>query len=64
MQATVVYYDAINDVELIECNGHRIQFGGQGGGYCFGHQSFDCLTNLSLEEITAFYNAYVPEKKV
>lgn len=30
---------------------HRLQIGGAGGdGFCYTHQSFDCLDNLSDEE--------------
>lgn len=50
MEATVTYYDPINDVQGIEVGTHYFEFGGQGDGYCYKHQSFDCLDNLSDEE--------------
>lgn len=31
--------------------GHEIQFGGAGGdGFCYEHQSFDCIDNLTENE--------------
>lgn len=33
---------------------HEIQYGGSDGdGYCYEHQSFDCILNLSSEEVDA-----------
>lgn len=44
--------------ELINVNGHQIQYGGANGdGYCYAHQSFDCLDNLTDEEKEAVKNA-------
>lgn len=44
-------------VEMIEVNGHKIQFGGEGDGFCYAHQSFDCAENLTKEEQDATDNA-------
>ena len=51
MKAKIVYTHS-DGAEEIECNGHRIQFGyGTGGdGFCYTHQSFDCIDNLTPEE--------------
>ena len=46
------------DGELINVNGHRIQFGGrEGDGFCYAHQSFECIENLSEEERQAVTKA-------
>lgn len=57
MQAKIVYYNSIRDEEIIECNGHRLQFGGPAGDtYCYSHQSFQCIEELNSEERDAIYN--------
>lgn len=56
MKAVCVYYDTINDVEQVDVNGHMFQFGGMGDGYCYGHQDFDCIENLTPEESEALKN--------
>lgn len=45
--------------EEIDVNGHRIQYGhGTGGdGFCYAHQSFDCVDNLTAAEREAVHNA-------
>jgi hypothetical protein len=48
--ATVTYYDAVNDIEQVALNGHEFQFGGTGSGYCYTHQSFDCLDQITTAE--------------
>lgn len=53
MRAKLVYYDPIHNVEQIKVNGHNIQFGGNGDGYCYAHQSFDCLERITPEEQAA-----------
>lgn len=57
MKATVIetYPDG---AELIEINGHKIQFGyGFGGdGYCYSHGSFKCIDNLTDKEKEAVKN--------
>lgn len=50
LRAVRVYYDPVNDTEEIELGAHHFGFGGQGDGYCYGHQSFDCIDNLTNEE--------------
>jgi hypothetical protein len=54
MEAKVVSESDQGEYELVEVNGHKLQFGGRDGdGYCYGHQSFDCQDNLTTEEIAA-----------
>jgi hypothetical protein len=51
MKATVVYRSLSDGMEQIVVNGHNIQFGGRDGdGFCYAHQSFDCVRELSHEE--------------
>lgn len=58
MQATVVDADPVHGAELIEIGEHRIQFGGPNGdGFCYACQSFDCLDNLTDEEMDAVKKA-------
>jgi hypothetical protein len=57
MKAERVFYDAWNDVEEIRLGDHLIQFGGMGDGYCYGHQDFDCLENMTDEELKALREA-------
>lgn len=48
--ATLLYTDDPSYVTL-ELGAHRIQLGGRDGdGFCYGHQSFDCLENLTPAE--------------
>lgn len=43
-----------NGIESVTyVNGHEIQDGGVGDGYCYGHQSFDCVEKLTVEERAA-----------
>lgn len=48
--ATVEYSDNLQGEEVIAFRDHRFQIGGQGDGYCYGHQSFECLDQLSTIE--------------
>lgn len=57
MRATVTHVDDRDGSELIEVNGHRFQFGGQGDGYCYHHQSFGCLEQLTKAEWLAINEA-------
>lgn len=52
MEAKVISEGTYSDPhEIIEINGHEIQYGGSAGdGFCHSHQSFDCIDNLSSEE--------------
>ncbi len=52
MRAVVKFVYEVDGAEVIHVNGHELQFGyGTGGdGYCYGHQSFDCIDNLTDEE--------------
>lgn len=53
MKAERVFFDVWNDVEEIRLGDHLLQYGGMGDGYCYGHQSFDCMDELTDEERTA-----------
>ncbi len=55
--ARVVYTSEIDGSEEVELGAHRFQFGGVGDGFCYGHQSFDCLDALTAEERTALQEA-------
>ena len=57
MKAKRTYFDIFNDVEEIELGEHVLQFGGMGDGYCYGHQSFDCMEALTDEELEALRKA-------
>ncbi len=57
MKAVVTYVSPIDGAEQIEINGHNLQFGGPGDGYCYTHQSFDCLPNLTPAEWRAINGA-------
>jgi len=58
MEAKITYVNPTDGAENIEVNGHDIQFGGgDGDGYCYSHQSFDCVENLSEEEEKAIFKA-------
>jgi hypothetical protein len=51
MKAIVTYVDEMYGPEMIRVNGHHIQYGGAAGdGFCYEHQSFDCVENLTDEE--------------
>lgn len=50
MEATIKVVSSINDISECCVNGHCFEFGGPGDGFCYEHQSFDCLENLSPEE--------------
>lgn len=54
--ATVLFYDVINDIEEIQVGTHKLEFGGVGDGYCYAHQSFDCLEHLTDEERKALHD--------
>lgn len=58
MEAKVVHTYA-DGAEIIEVNGHEIQFGYGNGGdrYCYTHCSFDCADNLTEEEREAIKKA-------
>lgn len=59
LKAYVLNPDArAQDGELIQVRDHRIQFGGSAGdGFCYAHQSFDCVDNLTDEEKKAVREA-------
>ena len=58
MKAKVVYTYP-DGAEVIEVNGHKIQFGyGNGGdGFCYTHMSFNCVEKLTNEEKEAVKRA-------
>jgi hypothetical protein len=57
--AIITYTDPIDQHELIELStGHELQYGGSAGdGYCYTHQSFTCMANLTPEEEAAVQTA-------
>lgn len=57
LKATIKVINSMNDISSCEVNGHRFEFGGPGDGYCYEHQSFDCLDNLTDEEKKAIDEA-------
>lgn len=51
MKAYITSVHPVNGAETIDVNGHKLQYGGaDGDGYCYGHQSFQCMERLSVEE--------------
>lgn len=54
-----VLYTYADGAEVLKIGDHEIQFGyGTGGdGFCYTHQSFDCIENLTEEEKKAMENA-------
>lgn len=60
--ARIVYVHPTDGAETIEVSDHQIQFGyGSGGdGYCYAHQSFDCLKRLTEAECEAIGRAEEP----
>lgn len=45
-----VAYEDNNGVTEIIYGEHYFGFGGQGDGYCYGHQTFDCVENLTEKD--------------
>lgn len=58
--AWVTYRDERDGTKIIKSStGHEIQYGGANGdGYCYGHQSFDCIDKLTAEERAAIKGAW------
>jgi hypothetical protein len=57
MKAEIRIVNRTQDISSCKVNGHHFEFGGQGDGYCYEHQSFDCLDNLTDEEKKAIDEA-------
>ena len=57
MKATIRVVSTINDISEALVSDHKFEFGGPGDGYCYSHQSFDYLDNLSIEEKRALNDA-------
>lgn len=58
--ATVTHRHPTDGAETIDTStGHRLQYGyGSGGdGFCYTHQSFDCIESLTDDERVAIKNA-------
>jgi hypothetical protein len=54
MVTAKVTYSRDDLVEIETSTGHKLQFGGMDGdGFCYSHQSFDCLGSLTAEEQAA-----------
>lgn len=60
-KATIRTVSLIHDISECRINDHKFEFGGPGDGYCYSHQSFDCLNNLTEEEKDAIDNAEYEE---
>lgn len=58
--AQVTSHDEIYDSTVVATStGHELQYGGrEGDGYCYGHQSFDCLDHLTPDEQAAIQAAW------
>jgi hypothetical protein len=53
-EARITFEDPSTGLVQVEVGGHEIQFGGSDGdGYCYAHQSFDCLDHLEPSETEA-----------
>lgn len=59
MKAQIISEGPYSDpYEIIEVNGHNIQYGGRAGdGYCHAHNSFYCAEHLTEEEKEAVRHA-------
>lgn len=58
MEAHVVHVDDADSSYTVAVNGHKLQFGGRDGdGYCYSHQTFECVDNLTDAEAAAIDNA-------
>lgn len=58
MKGRVTYVDERDGSEIIEVGTHRFQCGGpDGDGYCYLHDSFSCMDNLTDEERQALRDA-------
>lgn len=57
MKATIRVVNSIYDISEALVNGHKFEFGGPGDGFCYAHQSFNCLDNLTNEEKKALDDA-------
>lgn len=60
-QTKVTHYDPIDDAMTVRIGTHELQIGGRDGdGFCYGHQSFDCIDDLT-REWDEIYAAPLPE---
>jgi hypothetical protein len=59
--AKTVYENQFNGVEGVEMGDHYFEFGGMGDGYCYRHQTFKCLDNLTPSEWQALAARTYPE---
>lgn len=58
--AEYTYYNPIHDHSEIKVGDHHLQYGGScGDGFCYSHQSFDCV--LTEEELSEVRNTPVPD---
>ena len=47
--ARIIWENHRGDIE-VEVDDHLFGLGGQGDGFCYAHQSFDCLDTLDDEQ--------------
>jgi hypothetical protein len=56
-----------HEIETIKLDGHHFEFGGQGDGFCYAHQSFMCVEKLSESQktrITAAQDNYFEAQRI
>jgi hypothetical protein len=62
VRATIKVISTVNDISQCEVGGHKFEFGGQGDGYCYAHQSFHCIHNHTEAEKKAIDEAEYEEE--
>mgnify|MGYP001044144258 CR=1 FL=1 len=55
--ARVIWTDDVNNVEQVAVGTHVFGFGGPAEGFCYLHQSFRCLGQLTPAERVALHTA-------
>lgn len=58
-----MYENPHNSIQGVELGDHYFEFGGMGDGYCYTHQTFKCLDNLSPAEWAALADPTYSEAK-
>lgn len=58
--AYIKYTNPVDGAEQIVVDTHELQCGGQGDGYCYPHDSFDCIDNLTQDQRIALRFAETP----
>ncbi len=55
--ATVIYDDPLDGSQIVRLGLHEFQCGGNGDGFCYAHQEFDCMDELTPDEWVAMREA-------